>query len=611
MIVSETHVAIGLALCLALAYLGSVIDRARWRRRVTDRFVYGVPWGTAVTVVVLFGFYLVAQHGLDHWDQPLIYPYISWSYGYPTGLLTAGVAHGSPAHVVSNATATLVFGVIAEYTWGHYPPSRTTGAQTPRWKRALSTPWVRALVVFPGVLVAIAVLTAVFSLGPGLGFSGAVYAIVGFTLLTTPRLAVGGVVASSAVSVLYDAVTNPVVTEGLETGPPSPPSWAGVGFQAHLLGFLVGALCAIAVLRRRRVTPAADAVFGGLVLVGLVQSLWLLVLPGEAGTYTLYRGIGVTFLFALAVFTAVAAAGSDRPLPRPARRFDWIPSRRQFAIVWLGTLTIVLGSVVASVLPTGDVSGLTLGIVATGFALLAVPALPPLLPDRVTGGPTSYRGAAVLTLCVITAVVALVAVPYGFTLVDGQPTGTGAVTVDDYTVTYEENASIDRTVLGFPDDTTNTSYGGLLVANDELELFTVGERAAVLEHTGEATVAVGGPGWYETVRAERSGWNVLGNGTAYVVDLAVDGDVTRSYSSGPVGTGVQFTNASVQVAPTDEGFTVRISNDGDTTSVPVPEANASRSVDSFVVRTDTTGEVDRILVSRDGVTVPIAERETY
>lgn len=41
----------------------------------------------------------------------------------------------------------------------------------------MARPVVRALVVFPGVLLVTAFVTALFSLGPGLGFSGVVFAI--------------------------------------------------------------------------------------------------------------------------------------------------------------------------------------------------------------------------------------------------------------------------------------------------------------------------------------------------------------------------------------------------------------------------------------------------
>ncbi|AGB17212.1 hypothetical protein Halru_2634 [Halovivax ruber XH-70] len=649
MAVSKTLVGIGLAVALGLGYLLRSVDLGRWRRRLSSRLIFGVPWGTAVTVSVLVAFYLFAQHGFAHWERPVTYPYISWSYFYPTGWLTAGIAHGSPAHLVSNTTATVVFGVIAEYTWGHYPPSerertdepdrapdhqdggsagpgrrvgpadaeRRAGpaervGPSPRSGGWLSNPWVRALVAFPGTLFAIALLTSAFSLGPGLGFSGAVYAIVAFTLLVAPRLAVGGVVASAALGVLYDALANPIVTAGIESGAPSPPGWAGVGFQAHLLGFLVGAIVAIAVLRTRERTPATGAIFGALVLVGLAQSVWLLVWPGGSDTYTLYRGVGVTFLLVLAVVVSVAATGPTRRLPRPFATVPRMPSRKRLAIVWVGLLTVVLGLFVAAPLAMGEASGFVVGIFLVAYALLVIPAIPPLLPDRLTDGPIDYRQAALVTLCVLAAVVAVVGVPYGFTLIDGEPTGSGAVDVGEYTVTYEENASIDRTMLGFPEEAqSNATYDGLLVASDDHEVFTIGERADVIAYDGEATVAVGGPGEYETVHAERTGWEVLGNETVYAVDLVVDSERTRSYVTEPVETGVQFDETQVLLAPTADGFEVRFEQDGETTAVPVPEVNQTQSVGPFVVRKESGEDTDRITVSRDGVTTPIAERETY
>ncbi|PSQ43344.1 hypothetical protein BRD14_03240, partial [Halobacteriales archaeon SW_5_68_122] len=224
------------------------------------------------------GFYLFGQGGLEHWETPIIYPFVTWSYFYPTGLLTAGIAHGSPGHIVGNMTGTLAFAPIVEYAWGHYPPSARNrdrlGGPT-AGSGVLGRPAVRALVVFPAVLLIAAFVTSAFAAGPGLGFSGAVFAIAGFAVITYPMTTVVAVVAASAVGTVYTALTEPIVRATLESGGPSLPAWTGIAFQAHLLGFLLGVVAGSLLLRRRGRRPALDRVFFGTFLLGTVQALWL------------------------------------------------------------------------------------------------------------------------------------------------------------------------------------------------------------------------------------------------------------------------------------------------------------------------------------------------
>ena len=312
--VTPTQVALGVATCFLAGFAWQVADRSGWRARLTDRFVLGVPWGTLVTVAVVVAFYLFAQSGLRHPEAPAVYAFVSWSYLYPTGMLTAGIAHGGADHIVSNMTGTLVLAPIAEYVWGHYRGgSRERAAESGANRGLLGRPLVRAIVVFPLTWFAIAFLTAAFSLGPGIGFSGALYGIVGFAVVTRPLATVVGVVATSAVGTVFTAFTTPLVRETLAAGPPTPPGWAGVGFQAHLLGFLIGVLLAIALLSARGSRPRLDRVLAGTLLVGIAQSVWLLT-GGGGDEFVLYRGIGMTFLFGLVVLVAVAVAGPDDPL---------------------------------------------------------------------------------------------------------------------------------------------------------------------------------------------------------------------------------------------------------------------------------------------------------
>ncbi|MFC7007046.1 hypothetical protein [Halalkalicoccus salilacus] len=122
MSLSPIQAVLVLTVVVALGFVWYYGGRGRWRSSLEARLVYGVPWGTVVTVAIVVSFYLLVQGGVRHWSRPLALPFVSWSYLYPTGLLTAGIAHASPEHLISNVIGTLTLAPIAEYAWGHYPP---------------------------------------------------------------------------------------------------------------------------------------------------------------------------------------------------------------------------------------------------------------------------------------------------------------------------------------------------------------------------------------------------------------------------------------------------------------------------------------------------------
>ena len=636
--VTPTQVALAVALALTVGLAWYVDGRGRWRAAAAERLLYGVPWGTLLTVGTVVAFYLVVQGGARNWDDPVTFAFVTWSYLYPTGLLTAGVAHGGPDHLFSNMTATLVFGAIAEFAWGHYPNGRgrsgeKTGAPVEEThssavrsdpltdggrNRLVEAPAVRAFVLFPAALLAVAFLTAVFSLGPGLGFSGAVFAIVGFAVVSRPLAAVVGLVVTSTLSFLVDALAEPVVRETVEVGPPVPPGWAGIGFHAHLLGFLIGALIAIAVLSRRGRRPSFAALAFGVLVVGSVQALWLLVWSTGADEYALYRGIGATMVLGLALLIAAAAAGGDRGIPRPLSRFDRVPSRRTLALGWLGLVALAFLGGVAAVIVEGEALALSIGVLTVLVAVLAVPGLLPVLPDRVVSTPVSRRSAAAICLLVLTLLVALVSVPIGLTAVDGDAMPeTDAVTAGDYALTYEENATSGADwIVDIGEEETFEAEGvsGVIVVSDERELWTVAVSEEILAFEGEERVTVGGVGWRETVHVERTGWEVLGNGTVYAVDLEPEGEeeAIRAFTSDPARANAELGDRSVEVVPTDDGFDLVVTADGETVgSSPIPEVGESATVDDLTFTTVDEEGTTRVVAETDDVRVPIAERETY
>ena len=660
---TASHLLVGVVLVLASLFALSVVDTARVRRTLEHRFHYGVPWGTLGTAILLVAFYLFVQRGMTTWSEPVVHAYVSWSYFYPTGIVTAGVAHGNPAHLLGNLTALVVFGTIVEYVWGHYPPSdesvggtdepeenpdepdtitdtndtrtdgsgedtdengkqtdangkqtdengeRTEGSAGEHTAGRFDGPWARAATVSVG-LFAIALATGIFSLGPGLGFSGAVYATMGFAVVAAPRLAIGGVVLTAALSVLRSAITEPVVTETIDVGPPAPPGWAGIGFHAHLLGFLIGGLAAVWLCRRRGRSPTLAAIFGAALLVGLVQSVWLLVWSSGT-TYTMYRGVGVAMLVVLAAALAVASAGSDRPVPRLLAILPRAPTRRQLSWTWLVLLAVVAALALGTVFAFDGVVWSAIAVVLVGFLVLSAPALGVLLGPRLTGGAVGRRRTALVSLVAFTAILALVTIPLGFGTV-GEAPGSDGLEVGDYTITYEQNATGERSmpVLGGDGEST---YDGLIIHSADREILTVEERPEVIEHEGNASVTVGGLGWDERVLVERVGWDVLGNDTAYAVDLTADGETTRSFTTDPVHAEATIDgDATMAVEPTDDGFAVTVERDGTAVgSTPIPDPGETATVDAITFSTETTDDRTVLYAETDDVSLQIAEQETF
>lgn len=620
MVPSPTLVALVVAIAGALAFAWYA-GGGRWRARVSDRLLYGIPWGTLVIVGINVAFYLLAQGGLQNFENPVVLPFVSWSYFYPLGMATAGIAHGSASHIIGNMAGALVFAPIAEYVWGHHPPAawgNRLGGLAGRFdaghqRGALQRPWVRAVVIFPGIMLSGALFTSLFSLGPGIGFSGVVFGIIGFAIVTAPLAAVVAVVATSALGQLVTALRQPIVRAGIEAGAPGPPAWAGIGFQAHMLGFLVGVLLGVGLLVKRNQRPAVERVFFATVLVGLVQSLWLISLPEDSSTFVLYRGAGTVLVLLLSVVVAVAAGGSDRELPRPLSALPRAPTRRQIAVIWL----LVLGLFGALGIAGAVISDESVVLVAISTALivllLAGPAIPPLLPDRVLDSPISYRQAGVGAIVVFTVLVGLIGVPYGFVLVDDNSIeNSTSVTVEDYRIAYVDNGTTGHSVVGdvVDEETLQSNVSGVVVTSDQREMWTTGIRKSQLAYEGNASVTVGGVGWRETVDVERRGWSVVGNGSAYVVDLIVDGERTRSYTSSAVRADVRVDDHSSSFVPAEDGFDLRVTRNGTTVgtaAIPAVNGTATAGPLDFVTERKS-GEV-AVFAESDGTRVRIGARE--
>ncbi len=328
-------------LALSLGLLVSVLviwkldrPRGRWGKVLRKRFLFGIPWGTVVSVSGVIAVYLFVQDGWNHWYNPVTVAFASWSYLYPLGMLTGPFSHVGPNHLLGNMTSTLAVAPLAEYYFGHYPPHDGETSFS-SWR---TNPWLRAFILFPLGVVAVALITSIFSWGPVIGFSGVFFAFVGFALVRYPLGTVIALSVQTVVSTLYSAFRNPQTVAHASTNF-SRPWWYGIAIQGHTMGFFVGAVAGVYLLRSRGVRPSALRVWASGFIVLVSSSLWALWWYRGMETFVLFRALGVLFVLTMATLVAVAVRTTDQ------RTFS--PNARQIGTVLLLIPIIIMAGVAA------------------------------------------------------------------------------------------------------------------------------------------------------------------------------------------------------------------------------------------------------------------------
>ncbi|WP_420182627.1 rhomboid family intramembrane serine protease [Haloarcula sp. KBTZ06] len=330
-------------LIVVLAVLVAVrrLSAARPGDGVRARLFLGVPWGTLLTMAGVLAVYLFLQGAWWHPRDPLVTPFRTWSYFYPFGMLTGAFTHGSQGHITGNLMGTLVYGTVAEYVWGHYPRKR--GVQT--FTSLRTNPLARILAV-PVAMFVVGVFSAVFAIGPIVGFSGAVFAVAGFALVTRPTLFLGAFLGNRVLDLLYSALRYPVSTASGQTRFVTP-WWSNIAIQGHAIGILAGVIVALALLWNRDERPDTLRVFFATLVFAVAQGLWAVYLPLGGGRFRLFRWAGTALVFVLALVVAASTVGSDREF-RPG--FDRRPA--SLAVV---VLLVVLGALSLAAVPTNVV----------------------------------------------------------------------------------------------------------------------------------------------------------------------------------------------------------------------------------------------------------------
>ena len=511
----------------------------RWGQLARRRLVMGVPWGTLLAALGVTLFYLVAQDGLVNPRDPVVIPFRAWGYFYPTGMVTAAFAHSGFGHVLGNVVGTLVFGSIAEYAWSHFPRERgSTSFSSPS-----TNPLVRIAAWTAGVFVA-GLLSGLFALGPVIGFSGVVFAFVGFALVRYPLATVATLAVTSVVTLVYRALRRPEITRTASESF-SRPWWADVAIQGHALGLFLGVVACVALLYRRGVRPSPARVWLAALLVAVDRGLWAVYAIEGSDRFRLFRAVGTAAVFLLAATVAAGVAASDR---------DLIPSidlsRREAAY---GLLLSVL---------------FALALVSVPFNLFVV-------DDPSTG----------------------------FETADAVEVGDYTVF---YAEGVENQYIPAAPVPGRNASADAVEASGVIVVSEERNIWWQVVSKGRLASRGSATVRLGGVTWSEEVQATRNGWNLADGGSAYHVRLAPpDEEGSVVYRSEPATAGARVDGRNVSIAPTNGSFEAVVTRNNETLGrASLPSKGNATSAGGLTVRREDAD----LFVERGGTRVRIASR---
>ncbi|PSP61882.1 rhomboid family intramembrane serine protease, partial [Halobacteriales archaeon QH_8_67_36] len=153
----------------------------------------------------------------------------------------------------------------------------------------------------------------------------------------------------------------------------------------------------------------------------------------------------------------------------------------------------------------------------------------------------------------------------------------------------------------------NITGSGVVVASADREIWTVAVPRSQLSLQGGATVVVGGVGWRETVRVDRSSWSVVGNDSVYSMSIArADGQSRTVYTSSPSTFDGRVAGRNLTLRPVDDGFEIAVRRNGDVVDRgPVPENTSSREIGGLTFernrsRLYAAGNGTRVVVARAG-----------
>jgi len=532
-------VGIGISVAVVLRFVG--LD-GRWRETLTDRFVFGVPWGTLLTVLALLAVYLFLQGGWWHPRNPLVMPFRAWSYLYPLGIVTAPFTHSGLGHLTGNLVATLAYAPIVEYAWGHYPADGSSEDSL------LARPVARIL-AFPAGVSLVGLLTGLFAVGPVIGFSGVVFAFAGFALVTYPVATIVALAGRNVIGLVYQALRNPVTVSSGGGRSFTTPWWANIAIQGHALGLFLGIVVGWLYVRRRESQPSPGRLWLAALVFAVGQSLWALYWYRGGVTYVLFRGAGVVAVFLLAALVTAAVTAGDG---------------------------LLVGSV---------------GLPRT---------------DRSITVDLRGREAAVGLLLALTIATGAAAIPVNLATVSGGPAGDGVQVRDYEITYAEDvpDQYVSAIRISAFGETTQVNTSGVIVVSERRKVFRTAIPKPRLAFQGRGEVVVGGVGWRRTIQVNRLAWNPVGNASVYKVFLnPPDGDRRLVYTSAPKTAEPRIDGRMVTIRPARRAFDLVVRRGNRTlgdTRLPTAGTNVSAGGMTFN-RTDGA-----IYAIADGTRVRIA-----
>jgi membrane associated rhomboid family serine protease len=542
--VAAWYVVLAAGILVSLAtvyYLGQ--PQGRWGQLARRRLFMGLPWGTLLAVVGVAAFYLFVQDGLANPTDPVVVPFRAWSFYYPTGILTAGFAHASLGHVTGNLLGALVFGSLAEYAWSHFPRERGRSS----FSSLRTNPFAR-IAAWTAALGVAGVLTGAFSLGPVVGFSGVVFALVGFAVVRYPLATAVTVLVSGVVSTVVNALQQPAIQQTAGEAFVRP-WWANVAIQGHALGLFLGVAACVALLYRRNVRPNPTHVWLAVLVFAADRGLWAVYVIQGSETYTLFRALGTALIFLVAALVAGVASATPRAL---VARIDL--SRREAA-------TILLASVL-----------LALSLSGVWFNLFVV--------DDARAG-----------------------------LDDAEPLEVEDYTV--FYAEDVENQFVPPSPVGGENATDQVNASGVIVVSEQRNIWWEEVSKRQLAARGEATIRLGGLTWNEDVVANRTTWSVAGGNQTYNVRLgrgSADGNASALpvvYRADPAAADVRIDGRNVSIVPRDDGFDVRVTRANETLDAgPLPANGTTTTLDGIEFERDGRD----LFAERDDTRVRVARR---
>jgi membrane associated rhomboid family serine protease len=502
LLASASLVALVAALALSVAVLVRFSDSGRLDP-LRERFVLGVPWGTATVLAGLaVVYYLVQGGGSD--GGPVVQGFRSWSVWYPQGTLFSSFAHASQSHLVGNAFGTLAFAPVVEYAWRHYPAGSTRIRQ----------PAARIGAFVLGV-AAVGIAGAVFVPGAVIGFSGVVFALAGFALVVRPLAAVLAILGVRVVRLLYRAFTDPVVTAEARPRFVSP-SWADTALQGHLFGLLVGILLALALLGLRDRRPELRHVFFAALVFAVVRSLYAIYWFLGADEFVLFRAAGAAGVLLFATLVALATRPRDWRLrvgPPPATVATGLLGLAVVALAVSGlAFSLVLVSPGEAVQDGVDVRDYTVAYVDGAqdqyVSAVEVPGL---------GSPLSATQSGVV-------VASDRRNAWGLDVSAGELAFEGDATVTVGGVTWRESVYVDRTEWAFLDG--NSTFRVEAYEDDRWQVLHTDSPAVSDSRIHGANVSIAATAGGYDLRLERNGSTVFDGPVPGENETATVGEVT-------------------------------------------------------------------------------------